>query len=893
LAVPLISQMNGNHIISAPLILSQSTNLNAAFGTTLTLSGNISGVGGLATNDIGTVVLSGANTFTGATTINSGTLEISGSGSVASSSSIVEKNGATLRVGGGAVVVAPPVTLDLAGATPIGVNGNGSGIGNFAIEVVPGSTATLTGLLSNASGSLVKRGGGTLKIANSGNNVLSNVGNLSTVIQEGSAILDGGASATYAVTGGELAIGDNTPNEVSLTLTSGTLNVGTFTSVGRGNGTTGLQSSLNVTGGTLNTLNLFTGFANGVGGYSARPTINISGSGVVNATGTAGVRLGESAGAMSSLSLSDSATLSSLGDFQIGYGGQAIVSVAGNSTLNLALLSLGSGNNTVGNTGAAVIRQTGGTVQQAGAFGGDWRIGGYNGVNDSQSYGSYTLAGGTFNSGGRNIQIGANGIGVFDVSGGAYTSTGGFPVIGRFATGFGLVNISAGSFSQNGAGNLLIIGEAGNGVVNISGTGSLNVAAGVGAAGIGGGTGGIRLGHAATGVGALNLNGGTVTTTGIAKTNATGIASLYLNGGTLKAGVANITFLQGLDNAIVGPGGAIFDTNGNDITVGQALNAPTGQGVSAIPVTVGGSGYLGRPIVQITGGGGTGATAVANLTGDVVTNVTITNPGTGYTSAPTVALIGGGTTNVASIDSGTILLATSAADGGIKKRGAGVLTLAGNNGYKGATAIEAGTLLLTGSISGSANIAVMAGASFDVTNAPGGFSLANGQTLRGSGNVLGNVMLAAGSKLSPGDAVGTLALNLGLDLTGAVTATGSHSLVFELATPAASDRVTLTSGSLNIGTGVLAFNDFEFSSIGALPAGVYTLFDTSSAIVGSLDSNPANLTGAVGSFNATLGFSDGGRDLVLTVVPEPASAALLLAGAGVLLGGHRRRTRCC
>jgi hypothetical protein len=64
---------------------------------------------------------------------------------------------------------------------------------------------------------------------------------------EGDVVLDGGSTATYAVQGGELAVGDNTPNQTSLTLKSGTLNVGTFTSVGRGNGAAALESTLNVT----------------------------------------------------------------------------------------------------------------------------------------------------------------------------------------------------------------------------------------------------------------------------------------------------------------------------------------------------------------------------------------------------------------------------------------------------------------------------------------------------------------------------------------------------------------------------------------------------------------------------------------------------------------------
>jgi hypothetical protein len=63
--------------------------------------------------------------------------------------------------------------------------------------------------------------------------------------------------------------------------------------------------------------------------------------------------------------------------------------------------------------------------------------------------------------------------------------------------------------------------------------------------------------------------------------------------------------------------------------------------VSAINLTAGGTGYTSEPTVTLTGGGGTGATAVAGINAGLVTSVTITNPGTGYTSAPVVAFSGG------------------------------------------------------------------------------------------------------------------------------------------------------------------------------------------------------------------------------------------------------------
>ncbi|WOE82695.1 phage tail tube protein [Pseudomonas protegens] len=64
-------------------------------------------------------------------------------------------------------------------------------------------------------------------------------------------------------------------------------------------------------------------------------------------------------------------------------------------------------------------------------------------------------------------------------------------------------------------------------------------------------------------------------------------------------------------------------------------------------MTSGGSGYASAPTVNLTGGGGSGATAVAVLDGDNVAAINITNPGSGYTSAPNVTLTGGSGTGAA------------------------------------------------------------------------------------------------------------------------------------------------------------------------------------------------------------------------------------------------------
>ena len=55
-------------------------------------------------------------------------------------------------------------------------------------------------------------------------------------------------------------------------------------------------------------------------------------------------------------------------------------------------------------------------------------------------------------------------------------------------------------------------------------------------------------------------------------------------------------------------------------------------------VTDGGLGYTNAPMVTISGGGGSGATARATVVNGVVTAITIQNPGSGYSSAPTLTI---------------------------------------------------------------------------------------------------------------------------------------------------------------------------------------------------------------------------------------------------------------
>jgi hypothetical protein len=66
--------------------------------------------------------------------------------------------------------------------------------------------------------------------------------------------------------------------------------------------------------------------------------------------------------------------------------------------------------------------------------------------------------------------------------------------------------------------------------------------------------------------------------------------------------------------------------------------------ITAIKVVNGGSNYTSAPTIQITGGGGSGATATPTVSGGRVTSITVLNGGSRYTTTSTITLTGGGGT---------------------------------------------------------------------------------------------------------------------------------------------------------------------------------------------------------------------------------------------------------
>lgn len=884
------------NISSANVSPSSTTFDNSIRDYTITSSGGFGiASGSVIKNGTGSLTLATQNTYASGTTLNAGTLNIANASALGTG--VFTINGGTIDNTSGAalalvtnnpVVVGNNASVAFKGTSALDLGSGGltlgtdSSAGIFTItnnSTLAGPSLTVGGPITSAAGGAA--GSKTLVFEGTGNTVIS--GNITRGSATGLIIVDnhpgtltlsGTASSitTLNMNGGENGVVDLGTG--SLTVANGGGNIVQSTTGG----------TINATGGGSLVLGSGNGDFGTMGGTTLRVNAKLSGANAVDFWDANGGGLGtiilaganENTGAMNVENTRlvipaggaiNAPNTANVGQVNVGTlsATAAALDLSG-GTINATKTAspsfvVGNGNGTI-----AGARMTSGTINSTSEM---W-VGGGN----TATFGSFSMSGGTVNVGNW-LAVGRSGTGVIDISAGTLNVTGQNFTTGSFGGAFGVANLTGGTVNVTNTGvdqGGFLVGEGGNGNLNISDNASLNIS---GARGL----------HVAVGAGTgiANLNGGTVSTPLVQKGTGTGIVSF--NGGTLKATAASANFMQGLTAAYVNSGGAVIDDGGFAVTVAQPLLAPTGNGVSSLEFS-NATGYVGIPAVQISGDG-TGATGVAKL--DVngnVTGITVTNPGIGYTNAAAIFVGGGG---FGSIDVVNLAANTS---GGVTKRGSGTLTLSGASTYTGATIIESGTLALTGSISGSTSVEVRPGATLNVSNLPSGFTAVSGQTLKGSGTVVGNVNMSAGSKIAPGVAAGILSLNGNLNISLAVTPTASATLLFELGALANSDKITLTNGALTIGAGVLGFDDFVFTSLGELQADTYTLIDGNSPIVGSLDANLANLSGSLGGiFTGTLGFADGGNDLVLVVVPEPGSVTLLTVGIGSLLGLSRLRRR--
>ncbi len=235
----------------------------------------------------------------------------------------------------------------------------------------------------------------------------------------------------------------------------------------------------------------------------------------------------------------------------------------------------------------------------------------------------------------------------------------------------------SGDYTFTGSNNL----DLGTGSVTLGASLVLNTAGSVLTVGGNIGDGGNNRGLTKTGAGSLVLGG------------ANGYGGLT----SINAGVLRITNGAGLGTTAAGTSQSgtsalELDGTGGDITVGAEALTINGGGITDL-------GAL-RNIAGNNTYGGTVTLAAQSRINSVSGTLTLGNATA--VSSPNLTLVvgGAGNTNI----SGNVTLGS----GGIAKDGAGVLTLGGTNTYTGTTGLNAGTLNVTGTITGNTTSSTLA-----------------------------------------------------------------------------------------------------------------------------------------------------------------------------------------
>jgi autotransporter-associated beta strand protein len=671
-----------------------------------------------------------------------------------------------------------------------------------------------TPIINNTSTALTKSGAGTLTLTgantytgattiDAGKLSLTGTATLAATaitVNAGSTLEFAGTTNSFA---GQLTVNGGNVNILSGTVTDG-LNANNNVLIGGAN----TQANMSISSGATFTNNATTAFIKI--GASTNSLGIVNNAGTMTATINGG-NLGAAQGAIGVLY--NTGTFSQTGSVNLGHG--IYMANAANSygyiyntgTINItSLLGLQRSDGTTNITpGSAVMDVAGGTVNIATQTSGDGQ--GLKINSDATSYASLGTA---------QLNI-----------------TGGTLNVGTTSAGTVTVNNSQNTYSSvNVSGSSALFDLKTTSGINLNGSSNAN------------------------NVSTLSLaNGGTLRTSFVDNSgSALSTGVLSLNNATIKATAADATALirSGV-STFVESGGGTIDNGGFNVTVASALKTPTGNGLTNI--TLGGTtnGFVGAPVVVISGGGGTGAAAIANFdpNSGTITGFTITSPGSGYTSAPTITLYGGNGVigSGASIVSGTTATATIAAvtSGGMTFAGSGTTTLSGANTYTGATTVNAGTLAI-----GSA------GSLASTT-----YTIANG------------AIFNASAKTS-------------YDLTGIATTIGVGA--------STAGRFTGPSGALTFG-GTLALN---FSTSALTDGQTYTLF--------SFGSETGNFTsvGATGSITDTFNrsgniWTNGDQSswvlsldqstgvLTVSAIPEPATYAAIFGVLALAGAGWRRR----
>jgi autotransporter-associated beta strand protein/T5SS/PEP-CTERM-associated repeat protein len=821
----------------------------------ITLAGVIDGTGAFAKSGAGTLTLSGTNTYSGATsTLNAGTLALASNSAIPLASTLV-LNGGTLTASGAARTVGSAVTLaansTVGGAQDLSFTGtftnsggnrtltaSNTGLTTFGNLYLSESTtartltlstsgnAAITGVIANSASSgasassLTKSGVGTLTL--SGANTFTGTATVSagTLRATTSAAALGAGTLTVSGTGAlelandtGLAFGRNTTVSANTPFTSDRLTPGagvthTLGTLAIGAQTLALSAGANVTSGTSGLS--FTGTAT----LSGAPTFTANAGTLLTFAAVTGTNRNVTFNGAGDIAVAGALTT---GTGTLAKSGTGTLTLSGANTytgttaINEGTLSankilVSSGNSSLGNASSVV---TLGTASTAGTL-------------------SYTGSSSNFT---RGFTVGAGG-GGFEVTTADQTvtlttagvTTGGlFTIGGAGNTTVNTVISSTGSLAKTGAGTLTLAAAntySGGTTIN---AGTLLLS---GAGTLGASTGAVTLAGGTLDLGGLTRSAGVVAFTGGTFANGTLTGTAY----DARSGTQNA-------NAILaGSGIALTKTTAGTLTLAGANTYSGGTALNAGTLSVSANANLGADTGTVAFNGGTLAT-----TAD-------------FTAARATTLgAAGGSFDTAT---GTTLTWNGAitGSGDLTKLGLGTLLLGGTNDYSGTTYVSAGTLRLgaASALSPNTTLSVAAGATFDANGFAQTFA-----NLGGTGTVDTG---SSGLAVAP---TGTNTFDGTLTGSGGLTMNGPGTLVLNNAGNSFSGPVTISSGTLEVGTA------------GALPAGLAVSLTNDATL------NLANHSATVGTLTGTGAVTLGSATLTLA----PTGGSSLFGGAITGTGG--------